>query len=167
MPWAGLQFLILVIPGQTILILVLPGQTIFLHQIPLMSFDCQCSVALLHGAVVCLHRVIVVFPDIALTFLVMLSGPRRQKTCPRGFRQREIQTSLLSYKDYVENRNSTCSTFTYDNFQNVNNKGADQTAQMRRLVCACVVRKPPKTGFLTSRPNSNKGHYNVSIMAKL
>ena len=23
---------------------------------------------------------------------------------------------------------------------------------MRRLVCACVVRKPPKTGFLASRP---------------
>ena len=34
-----------------------------------------------------------------------------------------------------------------------NNKGADQTAQMRRLVCACVVRKPPKTGFLETRPN--------------
>ena len=33
-----------------------------------------------------------------------------------------------------------------------NNKGADQTAQMRRLVCACVVPKPPKTGFLASRP---------------
>ena len=33
-----------------------------------------------------------------------------------------------------------------------NNKGADQTARMRRLVCACVVRKPPKTGFLASCP---------------
>ena len=33
-----------------------------------------------------------------------------------------------------------------------NNKGADQTAWMRRLVCASVVRKPPKTGFLASRP---------------
>ena len=31
-------------------------------------------------------------------------------------------------------------------------KGADQTAWMRRLVCACVVHKPPKTGFLASRP---------------
>ena len=29
----------------------------------------------------------------------------------------------------------------------MNNKGADQTARMRRLVCACVVRKPPETGF--------------------
>ena len=34
-------------------------------------------------------------------------------------------------------------------------KGADQTAHMRRLVCAFVVRKPPKTGFLTTRPNYN------------
>ena len=28
-----------------------------------------------------------------------------------------------------------------------NNKGADQTARMRRLVCACVVRKLPKDRF--------------------
>ena len=37
-------------------------------------------------------------------------------------------------------------------FQNTNNKGADQAARMRRLVCACVVRKPLKTGFLALRP---------------
>ena len=36
--------------------------------------------------------------------------------------------------------------------QKTNNKGADQTGPMRRLVCACVVRKPPKTGFLATRP---------------
>ena len=34
----------------------------------------------------------------------------------------------------------------------MNNKGADQTARMHRLVCACVVRKQPKTGFLVTRP---------------
>ena len=34
----------------------------------------------------------------------------------------------------------------------MNNKGADQTAGMCRLVCTCVVSKPPKTGFLTVRP---------------
>ena len=28
-----------------------------------------------------------------------LIGPRRDKTCLRGFRQSEIQTSLLSYRD--------------------------------------------------------------------
>ena len=42
--------------------------------------------------------------------------------------------------------------FTYGTFRKVNNKGADQTARMRRLVCVCVVRKPPKTGFLRPRP---------------
>ena len=31
---------------------------------------------------------------------------------------------------------------TYDTFHNANNKGADQTAWMRRLVCTCVVRQP-------------------------
>ena len=38
---------------------------------------------------------------------------------------------------------------------NKQNKNADQTARTRRLVCACVVRKPLKTGFLASRPNLN------------
>ena len=47
----------------------------------------------------------------------------------------------------------------YGTFQNANNKGADQTARMRRLVCACVGRKPPKTGFLAARPN-----YDVTII---
>ena len=36
----------------------------------------------------------------------------------------------------------------YVTFQKANNKGTDQTARMCRLVCACVVRSPPKTGFL-------------------
>ena len=47
------------------------------------------------------------------------------------------------------------SKFTYDTFQKANNKGVDQSARMRRLVCACVVRKTPKTGFLTSRPTQS------------
>ena len=34
----------------------------------------------------------------------------------------------------------------------MNNKGADQNGQMCRLVCAFVVNKPSKTGFLWSRP---------------
>ena len=40
----------------------------------------------------------------------------------------------------------------YDTFQKANNKGDDQTVRMSRLVCACVIRKPRKTGFLASRP---------------
>ena len=41
---------------------------------------------------------------------------------------------------------------TYDTFKKANNKGADQAARIRRLVCACVIRNTPKTGFLASRP---------------
>ena len=37
-------------------------------------------------------------------------------------------------------------------FTKSNNKDADQTARRRRLVWACVVRKPQKTGFLAWRP---------------
>ena len=78
-------------------------------------------------------------------------GPRRNKTCLWGFLQSETQTSLLSYRDLLENWNFACSKFRYDTFQNANYNGADQSAQMRRLVCAFVVSKLPKTGFLTSR----------------
>ena len=83
---------------------------------------------------------------------IKLFGPRREKTCLRGFRQSEFQTSLTNYRDQLENKNFTCSKIIYDTFQKANNKDADQTARMRRLVCACVVRKPPKTGFLASGP---------------
>ena len=41
---------------------------------------------------------------------------------------------------------------TYDTFQKANNKGADQTVQMHRLVCACVVRKPRRQVFLRRGP---------------
>ena len=44
------------------------------------------------------------------------------------------------------------SKFRYDAFKKVNNNCADQSAQMRRLVCAFVVRQPPKTDFLAARP---------------
>ena len=76
-------------------------------------------------------------------------GPRSKKTCLRGFRQSEIQTNRSSdpvYVYWVRDR----SKFTYKTFQKANNKGADQTARMRRLVCACVVRNAPKTGFLAT-----------------
>ena len=38
-----------------------------------------------------------------------------------------------------------------DTFQLANNKGADQTVRMSRLVCAFVVHKAPKTGFLATK----------------
>ena len=39
------------------------------------------------------------------------------KTCHRGFRQSEFQTSLLSYRDQLENLNFARSKFRYDTFQ--------------------------------------------------
>ena len=40
----------------------------------------------------------------------------------------------------------------YDTFHKVNNKGADQSVRMRRLICTFVVHKLLKTGFLAFRP---------------
>ena len=83
--------------------------------------------------------------------LPLWASPR--KILSSGFR--EIQTSLLSYRDYIESWNFACSKFGYDTFQQKaqKNKGADQHARMCRVVCSCVVRNTPKTGFLASRPN--------------
>ena len=47
----------------------------------------------------------------------------------------------------AKNWHFACGKVRYDTFQKPNNKCADQSARMRRLVCACLVRKPPKTGF--------------------
>ena len=57
-----------------------------------------------------------------------------------------------SARDWLENWNFARSKSRYDTFQKENNKGADQSARMRRLVCTFAVHESPKTGFLTSRP---------------
>ena len=84
----------------------------------------------------------------------VIFGPRRDKTCLRGFQQSKTQTSLLSYIDKLEIWNFACCKLDYDTFHAANNIGADQSALMRRLVCAFVVGQPPKTGFLASRQDS-------------
>ena len=75
------------------------------------------------------------------TVLSFTNGPRREKTCFRGFRQSESQTGLLSYwqvniwyfqKSEQQRRWSDC---------------ADAQAGLR-LCCS----QTPKTGFLASRP---------------
>ena len=40
----------------------------------------------------------------------------------------------------------------YGTFQKANNKGADQFVRMRSMVCAFVVHKPLKAGFIASGP---------------
>ena len=83
-----------------------------------------------------------------------LYGPRRDKTCLRGFRKSETQTSLINYRDWLQNIFFACSKFKYDTFKYVNIKGADQSARMRmrRLVCAFVVRQPRRQVFSRRSP---------------
>ena len=45
-------------------------------------------------------------------------------------------------------KKNACSKIKYDTFREGNNKGADQSAGMRRLVCAFVDHKPLRQVFL-------------------
>ena len=74
-------------------------------------------------------------------------GPLRDKTRIRVLPLSETQTSPTSYWEQPEYRNLACSKLRYQSFYKLNNKGADQSARIRRPVCALVARKPP-----TSRP---------------
>ena len=87
-----------------------------------------------------------------------------RQTCLRGFWQSKTQNSLPSYGQ-LEKWNFGWSKLDNYAFQIENNKGADQTARMRRLVCAIVFRKPPKTGFLMSRPKKSK-YYDQTLYSR-
>ena len=63
------------------------------------------------------------------------------------------KTGFKPVSSATENWNFTCSKFTYETFQKVNNKGADQTSRMRRLVCDCVVKNPRRQVFSQRGPN--------------
>ena len=67
---------------------------------------------------------------------------RREKTRLWGFRQSKTQTSLLSYSDLLENWNPSEASLDMILSKKGNNKDTDLSAQIRRLVCAFVVRKP-------------------------
>ena len=89
---------------------------------------------------------------------------RCDRTCLWASDKAKSRTSLLSYRDYLENCDFACSKFTYDTFQKANNYGADQSVQMRRLVCAIVVsNSPQKTAFLMSRPISCREYLKASF----
>ena len=55
--------------------------------------------------------------------------------------------------------NFAWSKFDYYTFQTVNNKGADQSSQMCRMVCTFVVCMPKKSDFLGSRPMPYQAQY--------
>ena len=64
-----------------------------------------------------------------------------------NLRPGEAHSGQLSYRDEIEYCTLTYSSFNCHTFQKANNKGPDQTVRMRRLVCACVVCMPTKSGF--------------------
>ena len=69
-----------------------------------------------------------------------LYEPRDEKTCLRDFRPDKTRTGQLSYRDELESWNFGFSKCRYYTMQAANNKGADQTARMHRLICTFVVR---------------------------
>ena len=69
--------------------------------------------------------------------LTTQNEPHHKKISIWGFRIRLTQTGLLSYRDSIESWNFRFSKTKYYTIQTANNKGA---AQMRRLICAFVVR---------------------------
>ena len=59
------------------------------------------------------------------------------------FRVSDMKLKLVcSARDRLEYGNFACNKAGYYTFQIENNKGADQSAQMRRLVCTFIVRTP-------------------------
>ena len=54
----------------------------------------------------------------------------------------------------INSSNLSC----YDYYRNSNSKDADPTAQKRRLVCTCAVRKPPKQIFSRRGLRIKAGH---------
>ena len=84
-------------------------------------------------------------------------GPRCEKNCFRGWGgggcfDKECFKPVSSAKETSLKIEISPAASLHMILSKKQKKGADQTARMRRLVCACVVHKPPKTGFLASRP---------------
>ena len=84
-------------------------------------------------------------------------GPRCEKNCFRGWGgggcfDKECFKPVSSAKETSLKIEISPAASLHMILSKKQKKGADQIARMRRLVCACVVHKPPKTGFLASRP---------------
>ena len=68
-----------------------------------------------------------------------LYWPRREKIRFQGFRPSNTKTSLLSELDKLQYSSFTCICSSLCTFQRANNKDADQTVRIRRLVSDFVV----------------------------
>ena len=80
-------------------------------------------------------------------YLMYLS--RAMRKCVFGsLRPCKTQTELLSRRDQLESWNFGYINWRYHSVLAAKDKGADQTARMRRLICTFVVRIRHKTHFL-------------------
>ena len=78
--------------------------------------------------------------------LLVLNEPRHEKTCS-GFQPGTTQTGLLSPKRLARVFKFWLQQEEVWYYEAANNKGADQTARMRRLICTFVVRIGQKQVF--------------------
>ena len=76
----------------------------------------------------------------SLGLSTFVSEPRHEKTCIRDFRPGKTQTCLFSYRDQLESCYFGFRKYRYYTTVEATNKGADQSARMRRLICTYVVR---------------------------
>ena len=72
--------------------------------------------------------------------IIISNEPRHKKTCLWGLRPGKTQTGLLTYRDKLESWNFEYRNKRYHTILMMNNKGADQTARMHKLICTFVVR---------------------------
>ena len=82
--------------------------------------------------------------------------PLYDKRCLTGFGQSNNKIRLLNYRAELEKLNFTSYKFrsdTFDHFPKTNDKSADRSAQMRRLVFDFVVPNPRRQVFLCRCPN--------------
>ena len=74
--------------------------------------------------------------SVVVTTVRVINEPRHEKTCLRGFRPGETQTGLLSYRSQLESWNFGYRNYRYYTIYAANNKVADHTARMCRLISA-------------------------------
>ena len=90
-------------------------------------------------------------------------GPWREKNQSSEFQTKWDSNQPAQLQRLPKNCNFARGKSRYESFQEANNKGADQTARMRILVCAFVVRKPRRQVF---SPRSSNSLCHISSMAR-
>ena len=88
-------------------------------------------------------------------------GPLREKTCLRVFLTKRDSNKSPHLQRLARKLKFHLWQVYIWYFAKSDNKGADQTARMRRLVCACVVRQLPEDRF--SRGEAHMFSNNVAF----